>query len=257
MAVGCVQHNGIGADGYQLLHAIQAVGVDAHCSCHQKAAFAILAGLGVILDFGDILVGDKTHQLAVLVHHGELLHLGLHQDFGGCGNVGVWTGGYQILLCHHLAYQAAVVVLEAEVTVGDNTHQKTAIVHHGDAADMVCGHQLQGIGHCLVALDGHRVVYHTVFRTLYSAHLVGLHVYRHILVDNADAASTRHCNGHLILGDGIHRRRNNGDAERDFAGKHRGNIHVARNNLAARRYQQNIVEGQAFHHNFVGEILHN
>ena len=112
-----------------------------------------------------------------------------------------------------------MIVLEAKVTVGDDTYKISGTIHNRNTADAVGCHKRQGVAHCLVALDSDRVVNHTVLRTLNLAHLVRLAVNWHILVNHADTSCAGNRYRQLVLGDGIHSRRHNGDAQGNIAGK--------------------------------------
>ena len=91
-----------------------------------------------------------------------------------------------------------------------------------------------------------------VFRTLYQIHLLGLTVDAHVLVDDADAALTGNGDGHAVLGDGVHGRAHHGHVQLYFFGQLGGQIHVSGQNIALRRDQQHVVEGQPFAHKAVG-----
>ena len=69
---------------------------------------------------------------------------------------------------------------------------------------MIFRHNGKRIADGLATLNGHRVVNHSVFRTLDDGHLPCLVLNTHILMDYADTAFT--CNGysHLGFSHGIH-----------------------------------------------------
>ena len=82
---------------------------------------------------------------------------------------------------------------------------------------MIFRHYGECIAYRLSALDGHRVVNHTVFRTLDDGHLPCLVLNTHILVNHADSAFTSNGNGHLCLCYGIHRSCDKGDFQVNIA----------------------------------------
>src|SRR3546814_8440023 len=73
---------------------------------------------------------------------------------------------------------------------------------------------------------------------------VALLVDRQIAVEHADPAKLRHHDRHIRLGDGIHRRGQDRDVERDLAAEAGAGIGLARQHARFRRLQQNVVEGE-------------
>jgi len=73
-------------------------------------------------------------------------------------------------------------------------------------------------------MDGDGVHHHAGFELLDLAHLVGLRLGGEVLVDDADAADLRHGDRHGRLGDGVHRRRHQRDAELDGTGEARARV---------------------------------
>ena len=66
-----------------------------------------------------------------------------------------------------------------------------------------------------------------------------------IAVQHADAAVTGHGDGHVGLGDGVHRGGDRRDLHRDVAGEMGGGVHFGRNDVRLVRQQQHIVIGEA------------
>ena len=78
---------------------------------------------------------------------------------------------------------------------------------------------------------------------LHAADLLGLLVDREILVDDAHAAGLGHGDGEAGLGDRVHGRGNQRNAELDRLGEAGSGIDLAGKDFGRRRHQQHIVEG--------------
>ena len=251
VAMGRVDDNGVGTGTHQRLHAVERVNGDTHAGSHAQAALVVLAGHGLVLCLGDVLIGDEAHQAASLVHHGQLLNLVLLQNLGGIRQVGLLVSGHQVLLRHHVLHGAVQPALEAQVTVGDNAHQVLLVVHHGNAANVILRHDFQRLGHRAAQRDGHGVVDHAVLSTLHNGHLAGLVLNRHVLVDDANAALAGNGNGHLALGDGVHGSRHKGHVQVNVARKAGFQLYRLRQHLRIGGNQQDVIESKAVHHNLV------
>jgi hypothetical protein len=151
----------------------------------------------------------------------------------------------QVLLGHQLGDRLLPVLGEAHVAVGDDTGQLLALaLDDRDAGDAVPVHQGQRIQQRLVGIDGNRIDHHAAFDLLDLADLVGLLADREVLVHHTDAAGLGHGDGQARLGDGVHRRGKQGDAQLDGARQSGGGIGVVRQDRGFARLQQNIVEGE-------------
>lgn len=69
-----------------------------------------------------------------------------------------------------------------------------------------------------VAVNDNGIKYETVLITLDLANHVGLSIGRAVVVDNTQTTLESHVDGHLVLGNGIHRRRDERGLERDPLG---------------------------------------
>ena len=141
----------------------------------------------------------------------------LLQNLCGGFQVGSLVRGDDVVLRHHLVDALVQVALEAQVAIGHDAHQVASVVHHGDAADLILGHQRQGVRHGRTALDGDRVINHAVLRTLHDGHLAGLFLDGHVLMDHADAALARDGDSHLGFGHRIHGSRHKRNLQLDVA----------------------------------------
>ena len=255
VAVGGVDDDGVGAGLHQGVDTVHHVGRDAHTGGHAQTAVAVLAGVGTLLGLHDVAVGDEAHELALLVHHGQLLDLVLLQDVGSLGKGGAHMGGDE-LGDHDLAQRALHVALEAQVAVGHHADEHAVLVHDGDAADAVLLHQVQGVLHLGILVEGHGVDNHAVLGTFHLAHLVGLTLDAHVLVQHADAALLGHADGHGGLGDGVHCRADQRGVQRDVFRKTGSNRNLAGEDFGVSGDEQHVVVSEAFADEFGGVCKH-
>ena len=245
MAVRRVEHHGIHVLIDQRLHAVHHVGRDAHARGHAQAALGVLAGVRMVLHLGYVLVGDESHQAAVVVHDGEFLDLVVEQHLGGVLKLRA-VGGDQPVARHHVVDAALHVALEPQVAVGDDADQPAPGVHHRNAADLVLLHQGEGVAHGVVLGDGDRIVDHAVLGALHAAHLRGLLGDRHVFVDDADAPLARQRDGQRGLRHGVHRRRDDGNIELDITRETGLQGDLPRQHFRKGGHEQHIVERKSF-----------
>ena len=252
MTVGRIQHHGVHAFGLEGGDAVQGVGGDADAGGHSQAALSVLAGGRIAALLEDILIGNKAHDVALSIHHGQFFHLVLLQHL--LGIVPVRTGGWngdQAFGCHHILHGNVQVLLEADVAVGHNTHKPTGAVGDRNAADVILLHQAQGVPYRLVLGDGDRVYDHAVLGPLHLAHLAGLGGDAHILMNNADSSFPCQGDGHRRFCHGVHGGGHNGDVEGNIAGEPRVEVYLTGKNLGIGRNEKDIVKSEAFHGNSV------
>jgi len=119
------------------------------------------------------------------------------------------------------------------------------------AADAVRAHDRERVRERPRGRDGQRVDDDAALRLLDAVDLASLILDRQVLVDEPDAAFAGHANRGRRLGDGVHRRADQWHAQRDRGRQSRRDIDVARNHLAVRRDQQDVVEGERFPKRFL------
>ena len=190
-----------------------------------------------------VLISDEAHDAAVLVHHGQFLHLVLLQDLLHVFAVRASIGdGYQVFGSHHIPYRSAHVGEETHVPVGHDAHQVIVVVHHRDAADVVLVHEIQRIPHGLVLVDGNRVADHAVFRTFHLPDLGRLLHDTHIFMNYADASFPCQGDGHRRFCHGVHGGGHNGDVKMDVPGKPRLQAYLPRKDFRIPRNKEDVVK---------------
>ena len=242
MTVSRIEHKSVRLDTHQHLHLIYCLRIDAYCSSHEKTAFGVLAGDWIVLDLHDVLVGDQAGQLAVPVHYQQFLYLVLSQKFSGLLQIAAVSSGDQVLLGHHFTDGSLGIVLETKVPVGDNSAEHPVCIHYGYTADMVLTHDLESVTHSGVVTDGHRIVYHAVLRPLDLAHLLYLHIDRHILVYHSDTALACYGYSQICFCNCIHSSGHDRSMEGYLPGQSGADIHLTRQYVGVRGYEKYVIK---------------
>ena len=155
--------------------------------------------------------------MVVLVDNRQFLNFMFLKDIFSCREVGEFCCGDEVVFCHHFRDRTICLAFEAEVAVGDDTHEHVVVVHYRDAADMILIHDFESIADESAFLDGHRVDDHAVFSALHLGDFGCLLLNGHVFVEHADAAFLGDSNSHRGLCDGVHTCSNNRDIQPDAA----------------------------------------
>ena len=160
-------------------------------------------------------------------------------------------GGHEVLLRHDLLYRTIQTTLKAQVTVRHDTHEMTIIIYHRDTTDMILRHDVEGLRYCGTNGNSDGIIDHTVLSTLDDSHLTGLIIDRHILMNDTDTTFTGNGDGHLRLGDGIHRCCHKRDVQLDVPREAGFQLYCLGQYFRISWNQQDIVKCQAVHYDFV------
>jgi hypothetical protein len=215
-----------------------------HPGRHAQTALGILAGVGMVLHLGNVLIGNQPHQTAPVVHDGQLLDFVVEQHLGSVLQLGLAGRNQSVAGGHDLADGTLHVALETQVAVGDDADEPAVAVDDRDTADFVLAHQLESIAHGVVARNGHGVVNHAVLGTLHPPHVRGLLGDGHVLMDDADAALAGQCDGKRSFRHGIHGGGHDGDVELDITRETGPDADLPRQHFRIGGYQQHVVEGK-------------
>ena len=123
---------------------VSCVWADPDGGTNSEASPLVLGGVRVLARLLDVLDGDQSAKVEMLVHYREFLNLVLLQDVLGILQGCAYGRRDQIIPGHGLGNRPVHIVLEAEVPVGDDPHQE-AVYSYRHARDMVVLHELQGI----------------------------------------------------------------------------------------------------------------
>ena len=255
VAVRRVDDDGIDTGIDQRFDAFHRVGCHPYAGGYTQTAFRILTSHGFVFGLRDILISNESDQSTVGVYHGKFLNFVLLQNFTRARKIGGRVGRHEVFARHHFVNLAIVILFKAQVAVGHNTHELHVVVHYGDTADVIFGHERQGIADCFSALDGHGIVDHAVFGTLHDGHLASLLFDRHVFVNHTDAAFTSDGDRHGGFGHSVHGGCHEGDVQLNVARKVRGERHRAGQDFGISGDKQDVVVSETVHHNFVGNEI--
>ena len=99
----------------------------------------------------------------------------------------------------------------------------------------------------------------TILGTLYLIYLFCLCLDRHILVNDTDTTLSSHGNRHTMFGNSIHSCAHHRNVQLDLLCQPCGQIHLIRDYLRVRRYEQYVIKGNAFTNNlshFLSSCVH-
>ena len=253
--MGAVEHQGVDARLDQRARAVEDVVGDANGGGAEQTAVLVLCGVRILYDLLYVLDGDEALEAEVFVHDGQLLDLVAAQDVLGLLERGALLAGDKALAGHDLADAGVHVLFKFHIPVGDDADEPPVRVHDRHAGDAELRHEGVRLLKGVVGAKGEGVRDDAVFGALYHIHLLGLRVYRHALVDDADAALARYRDGHAVFRHGVHCRAHDGGIEPDGLGKVGRQVHVRRENIALRGDKQHVVKGQALADEALGKAV--
>ena len=136
----------------------------------------------------DVAIGDETDELSALIYYRQLFDLKFLQDLFCFLEVSTFRCGDQVFAGHHFPYFLTWASFKSQVTIGKYSYQFIFCIHNGNAADLVFFHQPQCVPNGGIFTKGHGVKDQSAFRSFDLAHLFGLALYRHILMQYAHTA---------------------------------------------------------------------
>ena len=110
MAVGGINADHIRPGSLEHLHPFQDIGRDAYRRPHAQATKLVLRGIGAVLVFQNVFVGNQPTEAAFLVDDGELFNLMFLQNPFGSFQPNARFGGDQRMVGHHLTDRHAAVL---------------------------------------------------------------------------------------------------------------------------------------------------
>ena len=221
----------------------------------EQAPVPVLGRVRVFDDLFNVLYRYKPLEAELLVHYGQLFYLVPAEDVLGLLERGALPAGDEALTGHDLADAGVHVLLKLHVAVRDDADEHAVGVHDRHAGDAVLRHERVRLAEGVVRPQIEWVRDDAVLRTLDHIDLLGLVVYRHALVDDADAALARYGDGHAVFRHGVHGRAHDGRVEPDGLGQVRGQVDVGRQDAALRRDEQYVVKGQALADKALGKAV--
>ena len=249
VAVGGVHHQCVHAGVDQGHGALVSLAEEAHGGGHTQPAFVVLGGQRVLLGLVEILDGDQTGQVALVVNQRQLLDTVLTQQLDDFVARHPDLRGDQRHAGHHLVDLGGQVLLaghEAGVAVGDDAQQLAVLIHHRKARYPVLGAQFVPLVQGGARVHGDRVGDHARFAALDLVDLGGLVLDGQVAVDHADTALACQRDGHAGFGDGVHGGGADGGLDVDALGEPGGGVRIGGDHIRWARQQQHVVVGESF-----------
>ena len=217
MAVGGVHHQQIHLGLHQFRRALQVIARGSQGRAHAQAPLLVFAGVRILDLFLNILYGNKSSQIIVLIDHQKFFHAVLVEYLLGFFQGRADGDGDQVFLGHHVFHRQVEAVLKAQVAVGQDAHQ-LAVLGDGHAGNLVLLHDFERVGDAVLGADGDGIDDHAAFRALHLIHFQRLLGNRHAAMNNADAALLRQGNRQARFRDRVHGGADDGDIQGDIAG---------------------------------------
>ena len=246
MAVGGIHHQHIHAGTHQRFYPLIGIRAGAYGGANPQLAIGVLTGQREALGFVEVLDGDHTAQVEIVVHHQDFLDAVLVQQALYLLGTGALLDRDQLVPGgHDLRDELLRVGLETHVPTGDDAHQVLA-VQHRHPGDAVGTGELGQLGDGRILLDGDGVLDHTAFEFLDPAYLLGLLGNAHALVDDTDTALLGHGDGQPALGDRVHGGGHQRDVQLYAPGQAGLEGDLCSDHLRVARQQQDIVKCEGF-----------
>ncbi len=198
-----------------------------------------------------VLHGDQADAAILVIDHQQLLDAMLVQHALGFVLADAFPHGDEILVRHQFGNFLVRIAGEAHVAIGENADQLAGNVlaragDDGNAGEAVLAHQRQRFGEFGVGTDGERIHHHAGFVFFHLPDLRGLAFRIEVAVDHAETAGLRHGDRHAGFGDGIHRRCDDRNVQRNGAGGVGADIGVGRQDVRQAGLQQDVIERECF-----------
>ena len=148
VSVSCIYHQCIHACLYKSTCTLHRILGNAYSGCHAQASKCILGCIWLILGFCYVFICYKAHQLAVLVDNRQFFNLMILKYVGCLFKIGRLAGDYQIIFGHHIINNLGQITFKAQVSIGNDAHQISFIIHHRYATYFIFVHHIQRILHC-------------------------------------------------------------------------------------------------------------
>ena len=235
----------VDAGGDQRLCTLRRVRPDAHSGADAQTTLRILRRLRELDALLDVLDGDQAADASCRVDDRQLLDAVAVQQLLGLRERRADRSGDEIARRHQRRHRLRVVLLEAQVAVREDADE-LVVVGDRHAGDVVALHQRDRIRHERVGRQRHGLDDHPGLGALHLVDLGDLRCDRHVALDDPDPTFARERDRHARLGDGVHRRRDDGNLEHDRPRQPRCGRDVVRENGGLRGHEEDVVEGEPF-----------
>ncbi len=244
MAVCGVEYDDIDLRINKCRYSVEAVCGNSYSCTAEESSLLILSGERILDLLLDILDGDESLEVEIIINDGELLLASLCKDLLCLIEGDTLLRGNEVLAGHALLDLLAVIGLKLKITVGDDTDEFFAL---GDryTGDPELSHEIIRISDGMLGSKRERIGDDTILASLDLVDLIGLSLYRHILMDDTYTALSGHRYSHTMLRYGVHSRTHKRNVEFDLLGEIGGYVHLIRDYLRIRRYEKYVVKSDS------------
>jgi len=199
--------------------------------------------MGIVPLFLDILDGDQSLEISLVIDQGELLDAMLLQDLLGSFERRPDGRRHQPSGSHIVRDGTRIFGGKADIAIGEDAHQLGAL---GDryTGDVIVCHERLGVAERRRRRQGDGIHDHARFATLDFVYLSDLFLDGAIAMDDAEASLPSQGDGHPGIGDGVHRRREDGDGQTNARREHCGDVHRIGQDLRIAGHEQHVIKGE-------------
>ena len=244
VAVGGVDDDHVDACSRQSFGTLLSIRAYAKRSAHTETAKRILDRIRVPIGLQQVFDRDQADEIAIVSDDQELLDAVLVQQLACLVLLDSRRHGHQ-LLRHQLRNLLIQVLLESNVAAGENADRLGALDDR-QPRNLVTPHQLERVMKRFAGAHGHRVDNHPRLGPLHLRDLERLQLWAHVLVQNSNAAFTRHGDRGAPFGHRVHCARCERNAQLQVARKTRRNVSVRGKKIRVSRKEQHVIKGECF-----------
>ena len=250
MAMRRIDGNHVHLRVQQRFDAIEHIVRHADRRAAEQTTLGVLGGIRVLRGLFNVLDGNQTAQHTVFIHNRQLLDAVLRQNLLRLLKRRADGRGDEVFAGHDFADFAAVIRFKAKVAVGQDA-DKFAVAGNRHAADAIARHQVFRVLNQVIGREEEGVGDNAVLRALHLINLRCLFCNGHVLVDDAQTAFARHCNGHAGIRYRVHCGRHQRNVQLNHRGELNRKIDFLGQHFTAGRNQQHIIERKTFPNNLL------
>lgn len=210
-----------------------------------ETAFVIFGGVGVSLNFFDVLDRNEALKIAIFVHDREFFDPVLGKESLGLIEGCAGLTGDEIFGRHSVGDAAGEIGLKSDVAVGKDADKFAVVIGDGDAANMKMLHEVDGLLEHFVGGELDRVGNDPVLGAFDPIYLAGLFFDRHVAVEYANSTFSGDGDGKSSFGHGIHGGGYDGSGEADAGKEFSRSVDLGGQNIGATWKEEHVVEAES------------
>ncbi len=153
--------------------------------------------------------------------------------------------GREIVAGHEFADPLAGTFGKTNIPICKNSAKLARFLDDRNSADPMMLHELESLGKRLIGSHRDRIDHHSAFKSFHLSDGERLFLDGEISVKDPNSAKLSKSDGHVGFGHGVHRRRQNWNVERNFAGEIGLGLRLTWKDRRLKRLQEDVVERQS------------